>query len=399
MASGALEQSALEAKDREQLVAIAGALGVKSASRAKKAELIEMILEQTKPAEVAPKPAKKEDAPKAEKPAAKSPAPAGPVLGADGEPLADWEIELAEHEGTPVAPDARRASEQDRGDRNANRNSNRHNNNRNNNDRNAGDRGERDNNRTDGGGFDNNRNRNRNRRRRGKGPRDEGPQGNDRYETIEPESNEPISTEPVKVSGYVDLRDEGYGFLRVNGYLPSREDSYISVRLTRQYGLRKGDHVSGMSKPAGRNEKNPAMLDVETINNVAADQVKNRPRFEDLTPLFPDSKLGLENAADPNNMTARIIDLIAPIGKGQRGIIVSPPKAGKTTVMKTIATSIEKNHPEVKLIVLLIDERPEEVTDMRRTVKGEVIASTFDRPSEEHTHIAELTIEKAKRMV
>ena len=412
MASGALEQSALEAKDREQLVAIAGALGVKSASRAKKAELIEMILEQTKPTEVAPKPAKKDDAPKAEKPAAKSPASAGPVLGADGEPLADWEIELAEHEGTPVAPDARRASEQDRGDRNANRNnndrgdrnSNRHNNNRNNNDRNsndrnAGDRGERDNNRTDGGGFDNNRNRNRNRRRRGKGPRDEGPQGNDRYETFEPESNEPISTEPVKVSGYVDLRDEGYGFLRVNGYLPSRDDSYISVRLTRQYGLRKGDHVSGMSKPAGRNEKNPAMLDVETINNVAADQVKNRPRFEDLTPLFPDSKLGLENAADPNNMTARIIDLIAPIGKGQRGIIVSPPKAGKTTVMKTIATSIEKNHPEVKLIVLLIDERPEEVTDMRRTVKGEVIASTFDRPSEEHTHIAELTIEKAKRMV
>jgi len=399
VASGALEQSALEAKDREQLVAIAGALGVKSASRAKKAELIEMILEQTKPTEVAPKPAKKVDAPKAEKPAAGAEAPAGPVLGADGEPLADWEIELAEHEGTPVAPDARRASEQnqnnnrnnnDRGDRNNNRhNNNRHNNN---------DRGDRNNNdRGDGGGFGNNRNRNR--RRRGKGPRDEGPQGNDRYETFEPESTEPISTDPVKVSGYVDLRDEGYGFLRVNGYLPSREDSYISVRLTRQYGLRKGDHVSGMSKPAGRNEKNPAMLDVEMINGIPAEKAKNRPRFEDLTPLFPDSKLGLENAADPSNMTARIIDLIAPIGKGQRGIIVSPPKAGKTTVMKTIATSIEKNHPEVKLIVLLIDERPEEVTDMRRTVKGEVIASTFDRPSEEHTHIAELTIEKAKRMV
>ncbi len=397
MASGALEQSALEAKDREQLVAIAGALGVKSASRAKKAELIEMILEQTKPTEVAPKPAKKVDAPKAEKQEAPVEVPAGPVLGADGEPLADWEIELAEHEGTPVAPDARRASEQnqnnnrnnnDRGDRNHNR----HNNNRHNNDR-----GDRNNDRGDGGGFGNNRNRNR--RRRGKGPRDEGPQGSDRYESFEPESTEPLSTEPVKVSGYVDLRDEGYGFLRVNGYLPSREDSYISVRLTRQYGLRKGDHVSGMSKPAGRNEKNPAMLEVETINNVPADKVKNRPRFEDLTPLFPDSKLGLENAADPSNMTARIIDLIAPIGKGQRGIIVSPPKAGKTTVMKTIATSIEKNHPEVKLIVLLIDERPEEVTDMRRTVKGEVIASTFDRPSEEHTQIAELTIEKAKRMV
>ncbi len=180
MASGALEQSALEAKDREQLVAIAGALGVKSASRAKKAELIEMILEQTKPTEVAPKPAKKVDAPKVEKPAAGAEVPAGPALGADGEPLADWEIELAEHEGTPVAPDARRASEQnpnnnrnnnDRGDRN----NNRHNNNRHNNndrgDRNNNDRGERDNNRNDGGGFGNNRNRNR--RRRGKGPRDE----------------------------------------------------------------------------------------------------------------------------------------------------------------------------------------------------------------------------------
>lgn len=400
MASGALEQSALEAKDREQLVAIAGALGVKSASRAKKAELIEMILEQTKPAAPAPKPAKKEEAPKAEKPAPA--APSAPVLGADGEPLADWEIELAEHEGTPVAPDARRASDQDRGDRGSNRFNNDRgdrNNNRHNNNRNHQDRGDRDGNRNDGGGFDNNRNRNRNRRRRGKGPRDEGPQGSDRYESFEPENNEPISTDPVKVSGYVDLRDEGYGFLRVNGYLPSREDSYISVRLTRQYGLRKGDHISGMSKPAGRNEKNPAMLEVETINGIPAEKAKNRPRFEDLTPLFPDSKLGLENPADPSNMTARIIDLIAPIGKGQRGIIVSPPKAGKTTVMKTIATSIEKNHPEVKLIVLLIDERPEEVTDMRRTVKGEVIASTFDRPSEEHTHIAELTIEKAKRMV
>ena len=201
------------------------------------------------------------------------------------------------------------------------------------------------------------------------------------------------------VSGYLDLRDEGYGFLRVNGYLASAGDAYVAVRLTRQFNLRKGDHVTGMCKPAGRNEKNPAMLDVATINGVAADKVKARPRFEDLTALFPDSKLGLENSADPNNMTARIIDLISPIGKGQRGMIVSPPKAGKTTIMKTIATSIERNHPEVKLIVLLIDERPEEVTDMKRTVKGEVIASTFDRPSEEHTQVAELVLEKAKRMV
>jgi transcription termination factor Rho len=312
MASGALEKTALEAKDREQLTAIASALGVKSASRAKKSELIDMILEQTKPAEPTPVAAKP-----ASRVAAKSVAPAAPqaALGADGEPLADWEIELAEHEGTPVAPDARRASVRptgsDRGnDRGPNRNNDRNPNRNPNNDRNS-DRGpERQNsfqqNAIDGGP---NRNRNRNRRRRGKGPRDEGPQGNDRYESFEPEvSNEPISTEPVLVSGYLDLRDEGYGFLRVNGYLASAGDAYVAVRLTRQYGLRKGDHVTGMCKPAGRNEKNPAMLDVATINGVAADKGKARPRFEDLTALFPDSKLGLENSADPNNMTARIID-------------------------------------------------------------------------------------------
>jgi len=409
MASGALEKSALEAKDREQLTAIASALGVKSASRAKKSELIDMILEQTKPA--APTPV-------AAKPTSRvatktsSPAAAQPALGAGGEPLADWEIELADHEGTPVAPDARRASERPAGsDRGNDRGPNRNQNNDRNHDRNN-DRGPNrnpNNNRNqdrqnsfqeNGAEGGPNRNRNRNRRRRGKGPRDEGPQGSDRYESFESEvSNEPISTEPVSVSGYLDLRDEGYGFLRVNGYLASAGDAYVAVRLTRQYGLRKGDHVTGMCKPAGRNEKNPAMLDVATINGVAADKVKARPRFEDLTALFPDSKLGLENSADPNNMTARIIDLISPIGKGQRGMIVSPPKAGKTTIMKTIATSIERNHPEVKLIVLLIDERPEEVTDMKRTVKGEVIASTFDRPSEEHTQVAELVLEKAKRMV
>ena len=381
MASGALEQSALEAKDREQLVAIASALGVKSASRAKKQELIDLILEQTKPAAPAPKT-------ETAKPASRQ--SDAPALGADGEPLADWEIELAEHEGTPIAPEAKRQGDQqrnDRGDRNHDRGDR-------NNDRNNRQGFQRD-------GFDgNNRNRNRNRnRRRGRGRGDEGPQGSDRYELMETESNEPISTDPVAVAGYLDLRDEGYGFLRVNGYLSSREDSYVSVRLTRQFGLRKGDHVTGISKPAGRNEKNPALLEINTVNGVSPEKAKNRPKFEELTPLFPDSKLVLENPADPANMTARIIDLIAPIGKGQRGIIVSPPKAGKTTIMKEIATAIERNNPEVQLIVLLIDERPEEVTDMRRTVRGEVISSTFDRPSEEHTHVAELAIEKAKRQV
>ncbi len=410
MASGALEQSALEAKDRDQLLAIAKALGVKSAGRAKKEEIIGMILEQTAPSAPAPSaPASAASAPVVNsKSASTSSSTSGktdvPALGADGQPLSEWEIELAEHEGTPIAPDARRRTEQtesrsdnrefrdNRGPREQREPRNDNRDNRNNPPRNYNDQ--------DAG----NRNRNRNRRRRTPGgfrnTRDDGPQGADRYESNEmQESNEPINNDPIEISGYLDLRDEGYGFLRVNGYLASQGDAYVSVRLTRQFNLRKGDHVTGMSRPAGRNEKNPGMLDIRTINGIDVEKMKPRPKFEDLTPLFPDEKLELSSASDPTNMTARIIDLISPIGKGQRGIIVSPPKAGKTTVMKTIATSIEKNYPEVKLIVLLIDERPEEVTDMRRTVKGEVVSSTFDRPSEEHTHVAELVIEKAKRMV
>jgi len=409
VANGALEQSALEAKDRDQLLAIAKALGVKSAGRAKKEEIIEMILEQTAPsapASAAPAPTSSRASTSSAKSESESVTSSQvAALGADGQPLSEWEIELAEHEGTPIAPDARRRTEQTesrsdnrefrdnrgpREPRNDNRNDGRDN--RNNGPRNYNDQ--------DGG----NRNRNRNRRRRTPGgfrnTRDDGPQGADRYESNEmQDSNEPINNDPIEVSGYLDLRDEGYGFLRVNGYLASQGDAYVSVRLTRQFNLRKGDHVTGMSRPAGRNEKNAGMLDIRTINGIDVDKMKPRPKFEDLTPLFPDEKLELSTASDPTNMTARIIDLISPIGKGQRGIIVSPPKAGKTTVMKTIATSIEKNYPEVKLIVLLIDERPEEVTDMRRTVKGEVVSSTFDRPSEEHTHVAELVIEKAKRMV
>ena len=414
MAAEALEQSVLESKDREQLMAIAQALGVKSVSRAKKAELIDKILEQTAPPVETKRPARtekqapKEAAAPKETPAAK--AEPRVVIGIDGEPLSEWELELAEHEGTleKTASEGHRPNrphndrqQNDRGPRQQN-------------DRQQNDRGPRPQGGQQGGQpggqpgfqqgsrFDNdpaNRNRNRNRRRR-KGRRDdEGPQGTDRYETDVDVSDDPISTEPVAVSGYLDLRDEGYGYLRVNGYLPTREDAYISVKQTRQYGLRKGDHVTGMARPAARGEKNPAMLDIATLNGKSPDDAKKRPRFEDLTPLFPDSKLRLEDDNDPGNMTARIIDLIAPIGKGQRGLIVSPPKAGKTTIMKTIVSSIEKNNPEVDLIVLLIDERPEEVTDMKRTVRGEVISSTFDRPSEEHTIVAEMAIEKAKRMV
>jgi transcription termination factor Rho len=241
---------------------------------------------------------------------------------------------------------------------------------------------------------------NRRRRRRGRDRERGGGGGGERERERGGERpEEPWQGEPVEVTGLLDLRDEGYGFLRVKSYLASKDDVYVSVKQVRQFGLRRGDHIKGASRPAGRNEKNPALLRIDEVNGDDPEKAKARPRFEDLTPLFPDERLKLELESDPTDMTARIVDLISPIGKGQRGLIVSPPKAGKTTVMKQIARSIETNNPEVHLMVLLIDERPEEVTDMRRWVKGEVVASTFDRPSDEHTSVAELSIERAKRMV
>ena len=213
---------------------------------------------------------------------------------------------------------------------------------------------------------------------------------------------QPYTGEIVEVKGLLDLRDEGYGFLRCDGYLPSSKDVYVSISQARKFALRRGDYIEGACRPASNNEKYPALLRIDSISGLDPEAARNRPRFEDLTPLFPDSRLNLEmvdEKGDKDNLTARIVDLISPIGKGQRGMIVSPPKAGKTTVMKQIAHSIEANNPEVHLMVLLVDERPEEVTDMRRSVKGEVIASTFDRPADEHTQVAELAIERAKRLV
>ncbi len=448
MAAEALEKSALESKDKDQLMAIADALGVKTTARASKATLVEKILEKTG-ANDAPAPAPKgrgaraekaeatddaeeateertprgdrggrnrdrndrgdreERAPRVEKSESSEPTV---YIGADGEPLAEWEIELAQHEGRMGELKTAGGGQQNRGDRGDRQGRNRgdredrgergergeRQQNQGQRNQNQGQRNQNQNQNQQGGDWEDRGNRNR-RRRRGRNGRDEGPQGEDRFDTGEVQ--EAINTDPVKVEGYLDLRDEGYGFLRIGGYQPTRDDAYIPVKLTRQFGLRKGDHVTGLSRPAGRNEKNPALMEIYTVNGMDPEAAKKRPRFEDLTPLFPDEKLRMENPMDPTNMTARIIDLISPVGKGQRGLIVSPPKAGKTTVMKAIAASIEKNNPEVKLIVLLIDERPEEVTDMRRTVRGEVIASTFDRPSDEHTHLAEMTIEKAKRMV
>ncbi|MBU6495468.1 MAG: transcription termination factor Rho [Acidobacteria bacterium] len=222
--------------------------------------------------------------------------------------------------------------------------------------------------------------------------------GRERFGEQLPNADQPYSGELVEVEGLLDLRDDGYGFLRTRGYHASSSDVYVSINMVRRYHLRKGDSVKGAFRPAASNEKYPALLRVDAVAGFDPEVARLRPRFEDLTPLFPDEKLRLESETK-SELTPRIVDLLAPIGKGQRGLIVSPPKAGKTTIMKQIAQSIEANNPEVHLIVLLVDERPEEVTDMRRSVSGEVVASTFDRPADEHTHAAELVIERAKRLV
>jgi transcription termination factor Rho len=211
---------------------------------------------------------------------------------------------------------------------------------------------------------------------------------------------EPIDESELEVrSGILDILPEGYGFLRCDGYLPSDQDVYVPANQIRKNKLRKGDICEGPIRPARAQEKFPALVRPITVNGMEPDEAQSRPKFSSLTPLFPDVRLRLEVDGQHKNILTRIVDLIAPIGKGQRGLIVSPPKAGKTTVLKEFANSVAINNPECHLMVVLVDERPEEVTDMQRSVRGEVIFSTFDRPAEEHTQVSELAIERAKRLV
>ncbi|MEY3696689.1 MAG: hypothetical protein RJA41_339, partial [Actinomycetota bacterium] len=237
------------------------------------------------------------------------------------------------------------------------------------------------------GGFD---------RRRGRFDRNNRRNNRDREELSEDDVTMPVA-------GILDILDS-YAFVRTTGYLPSPNDVYVSLGLVKKYALRKGDQVTGLVRQPKENEQegkprqkfNP-LVRVDTVNGQDPETARARVDFNKLTPLYPQERLRLETT--PNNLTTRVIDLVAPIGKGQRGLIVSPPKAGKTIVLQQIANAIVENNPEVHLMVVLVDERPEEVTDMQRTVKGEVIASTFDRPAEEHTLAAELAIERAKRLV
>jgi transcription termination factor Rho len=199
------------------------------------------------------------------------------------------------------------------------------------------------------------------------------------------------------IEGVLEILPEGYGLIRVNGFRPSNDDVYVSASQIKKLGLKMGDVITGFARAPKETERYYGLLRVETINGIKLTALRRRVDFDELVPVYPYQRLRLETT--PDNISARVIDIIAPIGKGQRGLIVAPPKAGKTTLLKTIANSIMANHPEVYLIVLLIDERPEEVTDIKRSVRGEVISSTFDEMPENHMRVADLTLEKAKRLV
>ena len=409
MSEQQLERSMLDGKDREELHAIAGAMGVRGVTRMRKADLVEAILaaagangaaangaEPDKPKRVRSRKAAavdpiaalaaEEDALAAATGDTPEPAPRTAPSArtqpdtTDRETSTDPAVDRPASNGTAAdgSPPADTASTDD-GDNGTTATASTTGP--------APARTDDDDRQSFGEG-----NRRRRRRRGRDRDRDRQYEGGSRPE-------EPVG-EPVEVHGLLDLRDEGYGFLRTTSYLPGPKDVYVSASQVRRFGLRKGDFVLGATRPPASNEKYPALLRVDEINGMSSDDARTRARFEDLTPLFPDERLRLELSDDPSNMTGRIVDLISPIGKGQRGLIVSPPKAGKTTILKQLVYSIERNNPEVHLMVLLVDERPEEVTDMRRhVVRGEVVASTFDRPSEEHTQVAELTIERAKRLV
>jgi transcription termination factor Rho len=400
-----IDRSVLTRKDRDELHTIAGAIGVKAATRMRKADLIDAILAAANGGEASAPEASGEPVtkPRRVRSTKSSAAPADDLAALAAEedalgatpPEADPPMPRPRaRSGAPVPADTPETTgvgddhdDDDVVDREGATRTSAHTTTDDDHDVDDG-HGEAVDAEDERQSFGEGNRRGR-RRRRGRGGQDQPDGRPGEYQG-----------EPILVQGLLDLRPEGYGFLRGDGYLPAQKDVYVSASQVRRFALRKGDFVMGTSRPQASNEKYPALLRVDDINGMTPDDARARPRFEDLTPLFPDSKLHLEHGADPQEVTGRIIDLVAPIGKGQRGLIVSPPKAGKTTILKQLVTAIERNNPEVHLMVLLVDERPEEVTDMKRHVqRGEVVASTFDRPSDEHTQVAELAVERAKRLV
>lgn len=445
-----VERVELQKKDKSELQTIVAALGGKPPSRATKADLIESVLELSgalaaageapsgtgdpsssdgatqDAADADPvKAGSAETAGEAEAASTASTAAEEPVQGTAGgqaaadqgapsgrparsrrgkknaEPPAEWETAVAnEGQDTDPAPgqgkpdtNKGRAKQQNNGkgqeDRSDNGKADSSEKSDGAADRNAADRSGADRNAADRNGndkADDGDGSNRRRRRRGR--------GRDRDDEQLP------ALEAIEATGYLDLRDDGYGFLRVNGYLQSAEDVYVPVKMARLFGLRKGDLVEGTARPANRNEKNPALQSITSINGADPELSKSRLRFEDLTAIWPFERLQLETADRPTASAARLVDLVAPIGKGQRGLIVAPPEAGSLELIKQLAGGIETNNPEAHLMVLLFDGRPEDVVEVRRSLEfGEVAAAAFDASPEDQCALVDFTIERAKRMV
>ena len=390
-----MDRDTLGAKLLPELQQIAQGMGVEGAQKLRKAGLIDAIVAASTNGDDASKPtrAKRNGAAKADAPVSEEAAAGDDDEGEDQE---------AESGNRAPARDTRAETSgndrgnQDRGnqDRGGNRGDDRDRSRNQDRNRNQ-DRGG---NQDRAGGQDRNSDRDgdldRSRRRPSREERRR--QREERRVKEEAERAEEVKTAPSR-TGILDTLPEGYGFLRTSGYLPGPDDVYVSLSHVRKHSLRKGDTVTGKIREPKNNEKYPALLLVEAVNDMDPELASKRPQFDKLTPLFPNERFRLENG--PLAIAERIVDMVAPIGKGQRGMIVAPPKSGKTTILKQIANGILKSNPETHVIVLLVDERPEEVTDWQRTVlAAEVVYSTFDKPTDQHIQVTELVLERAKRM-
>ncbi len=389
MDAGTMDKSTLEAKVLPELQKIADGLGLEGTRGLRKQELIGAIVDAANG-----KGNGSRRAPAKAKAETKTPARKAEPKTTDGEDSAD-PGDGGAGDGRDARDDEDAGERPDRGDRQdrgARGNQERGN-------RDRGDRGNQVGNQV--GNQAGNRDRgdrgDRGGRNRGRASREDRRRQREERRAREIEAREEeLVNAPVEV-GILDILPEGYGFLRTSGYLPGPSDIYVSLSQVRRFGLRKGDTVTGAVRRPKDSEKYFALLRIDNVNGMAPDEAQQRPVFDKLTPLFPDERFHLETS--PTDVTGRIIDMVSPIGKGQRGMVVSPPKAGKTTVLKNIANGIINSSPETHLMVLLVDERPEEVTDWQRTVSpAEVVYSTFDKPPDQHIQVTELVLERAKRL-
>ncbi len=380
METAEMRRSTLQRKDREELTMIATTLGKKPASRARKGEIIDLILDLAAGGDGSSVGGEPVDEP-SDAPAEEAATDAGSNTDSASDADSSKDSAVAEDDSESLddrsdqRSGGRSSGDTDSGDSRSDSSHQASNDSNTDGDSN----GDKDS-AADGG--------NRKRRRRGR-ERENNRDNNDSWDG-----------EPIPVAGFLELRSEGYGFLRVDGALPSKDDAYVPVKMVRQFSLRKGDQLTGLSRPANRNEKNPAVTEIQTVNGGAPEAAIDRADFDSLPAVYPSEAIVLAGKQKPADPTARVIDLLIPLGRGQRALLAGPPRSGKTSILQHIIRSIETNHQDLELLVLLLDERPEDITEMTRWVeKGDVVSSAFDRPAEEQVAIAEMVIERAKRMV